>query len=605
MPRQIELLAPARDAAIALEAIEHGADAVYMGASRFGARMAAGNTVADIARVCEAAHRFNARVYVTVNTIVHDSELRAVEQLVRELYDAQVDALIVQDMALLRLDLPPIALHASTQCDIRTVEKARFLEAVGFSQLVLARELTLAEIGAIHDAVAVPLEGFVHGALCVSYSGRCQVSQLVKNRSANRGECAQLCRLPYDLVDGEGRVWQHAKHLLSLRDLNQGARLDQMLAAGVSSFKIEGRLKEMGYVKNVVAHYRQLIDEAIARSAGRYVRLSTGASDYTFTPDVAKSFNRSFTHYFLDERRPSRGNMASLDTPKSLGEPLGPVTRVNGNRLTIATTAQLANGDGLSYFAPDGQYEGMRVNRVEGCEAIMRERVRALAGTMVYRTTDKVMDDLLSRRSAQRTIAVDALLKTEPQGLSLTLTDERGHTVTVSEQDVDVQPARTPQSERQRSELAKLGGTIYRLREATVLEGLFIPSSSLAALRRQGVARLDACHSAAYRREARRPEDKTARYPSTALVSADNVVNQVAERFYREHGVHTIVPAVEAGGEVTHAMHTRYCLRRELGACLRTPQGSRLPQELFLRSAGITMQVHCDCSHCEMHLELV
>ena len=309
-PARIELLAPARDAVIAMAAIDHGADAVYMGASHHGARADATNSIEDVRRACDYAHRFGARIYATVNTLVYDDELAAVEQLTHELYNASVDALIVQDLGLLRLDLPPIALHASTQCDLRTPEKARFLEALGFSQLVMARELTLDEIAAIRQATTVPLEAFVHGALCVSYSGRCALSYALKGRSANRGECAQLCRLPYDLVDGQGRILVEGKHLLSLRDLAQNDRLEQMMAAGVSSFKIEGRLKDMAYVKNVVAYYRRAIDKVIERHPDDYRRASTGTVELTFTPALEKSFNRGFTHYFLDERHPQDGNRA-------------------------------------------------------------------------------------------------------------------------------------------------------------------------------------------------------------------------------------------------------------------------------------------------------
>ena len=296
-PALIELLAPARDADIAIAAIQHGADAVYMGASHHGARADATNTLDDVPRACDYAHQFGARIYATVNTLVYDNELAEVERLIHDLYRIGVDALIVQDLALLRMDLPPIPLHASTQCDIRTPEKARFLEALGFSQLVMARELTLDEIADIRRVTSVPLEAFVHGALCVSYSGRCAISQVLKGRSANRGECAQLCRLPYDLVDGQGRTLVEAKHLLSLRDMARHDRLEQMMTAGITSFKIEGRLKDMSYVKNVVAYYRRAIDKIIVRQPERYQRSSFGQVELSFEPAIEKSFNRGFTHY--------------------------------------------------------------------------------------------------------------------------------------------------------------------------------------------------------------------------------------------------------------------------------------------------------------------
>ena len=362
-PTLIELLAPARDADIAIAAIDHGADAVYMGASHHGARADAANSLDDVRRACDHAHRFGAKIYVTVNTLVYDNELKEVERLTHDLYGIGVDALIVQDLGILRLDLPPIALHASTQCDLRTPDKARFLESLGFSQLVMARELTLEEIGAIRAATTVPLEAFVHGALCVSYSGRCAISQVLKGRSANRGACAQLCRLPYDLTNNKGQVLVEGKHLLSLRDLSLHDRLEQMIAAGVSSFKIEGRLKEIGYVKNVVAYYHRAIDKVIEKQPERYRRASFGNVELAFEPALEKSFNRGFTHYFLDARRPEDGTvMASTDTPKSQGEYLGRAIRCTGNTLTIDTRTTLANGDGLSFVDAHGDlFRGSRV----------------------------------------------------------------------------------------------------------------------------------------------------------------------------------------------------------------------------------------------------
>ena len=401
-PVDIELLAPARDADIAIAAIDHGADAVYMGASHHGARADATNTLDDVGRACDHAHRYGARIYATVNTLVYDNELMEVERLVHDLYRVGVDALIVQDLALLRLDLPPIALHASTQCDLRTPDKARFLEALGFSQLVMARELTLDEVAAIRRVTTVPLEAFVHGALCVSYSGRCAISQVLKGRSANRGECAQLCRLPYDLVDDKGRMIIEGKHLLSLRDMARHDRLEQMMAAGISSFKIEGRLKDVGYVKNVVAFYRRAIDKVIDRYPERYRRASHGTVELAFEPAIEKSFNRGFTHYFLDERKPADGSsMASIDTPKSQGEYLGRVLRCNGNTLTIDTRASLANGDGLSFTNSRGEFTGVRVNRALGNGTVLlREQANISRGTRIYRTADKAFNDLLSTPSS-------------------------------------------------------------------------------------------------------------------------------------------------------------------------------------------------------------
>jgi putative protease len=603
-PAFIELLAPARDADIAIAAIDHGADAVYMGASHHGARADATNTLDDVRRACDHAHLYGAKIYATVNTLVYDDELMEVERLVHDLFLIGVDALIVQDLALLRLDLPPIALHASTQCDLRTPDKARFLESLGFSQLVMARELTLDEIAAIRKVTTVPLEAFVHGALCVSYSGRCAISQVLKGRSANRGECAQLCRLPYDLVDSKGRVLVEGKHLLSLRDLAQHDRVEQMMAAGVSSFKIEGRLKEMGYVKNVVAYYRRAIDKVIARQPERYRRASFGTVELTFESAIEKSFNRGFTHYFLNERRPQDGHsMASIDTPKSQGEYLGRALRCNGNALTIDTRANLSNGDGLSFTDSRGQFSGARVNRVLGKGTVLlREPADIPRGARIYRTADKAFSDLLAKTSASRTIAVNAELRYTSGLLSLTLDDERGNRITHT-LPCDLQPAAKPQGERQRAELGRLGGTIYRLGEAQVPGDMFIPASLLSQLRRETIEMLDRAHRITRPIDKRRPEDKSAPCHVTSLEPADNVANRLAEQLYRDHGVTDIVPALEVGTPAnasTPLMHTRYCLRRQLGACLKGKNATALPRDIYLRTGNTLLRVNCDCKTCEM-----
>ena len=607
-PTLIELLAPARDADIAIAAIDHGADAVYMGASHHGARAEATNSIDDVRRACDYAHQFGARIYATVNTLVYDDELTEVERLVHDLYRAGVDALIVQDLGLLRLDLPPIALHASTQCDLRTPEKARFLEALGFSQLVMARELTLDEILTIRKATKVPLEAFVHGALCVSYSGRCAISQALKGRSANRGECAQMCRLPYDLVDDKGRVLAEGKHLLSLRDMARHDRLEQMMAAGVSSFKIEGRLKDIGYVKNVVAYYRQAIDKVIEHKPDSYRRSSFGKEEFAFTPALEKSFNRGFTHYFLDERRPHDGSsMASIDTPKSLGEYLGRVLRCNGNALTIDTHAAMTNGDGLSYFDANHQFTGARVNRVMGGGTVLlRESVSIPRGTPIYRTGDKAFSDTLSKSSAKRTINVDAELRYTNGQLALTLDDERGNRVTHAI-DCDLQAAAKPQKDRQTAELGKLGGTIYQLRNAQVPGETFIPASLLARLRRETVELLDRAQLITRPVGKRISEDKAAPCPSKIILPADNVANRLAEGLYRDHGAIDITPALETGSPVsgsTPLMHTRYCLRRQLGCCLKGKNATRLPQGLYLKTGNTLLRVTCDCKSCEMYITL-
>lgn len=601
--RNIELLAPARDAEIAIEAVKHGADAVYIGAPAHGARVAAGNSFDDIRRVVEYAHNFGVKVYVTVNTIVYDNELEAVERMIAQLYDVGVDALIVQDMGVLRMDLPPIALHASTQCDTRDVAHARFLQDVGFSQIVLARELTLPEISAISDVVDVPLEVFVHGALCVSYSGDCHASMSIKSRSANRGECAQICRLPYDLIDGNGCRLIENKHLLSLRDLNQSSRLEALLDAGVSSFKIEGRLKDVKYVKNTVAYYRKELDRIISANPEKYKRTSFGCSELTFTPELSKSFNRGFTHYFLDGVRPNI-TMASLNTPKSMGEKVGKVVSVGRNCITANVDVALNNGDGMVALTQNGKVIGFRLNRANG--QLLYPAVMPLIGVgdTLYRNSDKMFDDILSQESAYRKIRVDMVLRLLSWGIALDVSDERGNSVTVTMESV-VDVAKSPQYDARRRVLGKLGGTIYSLSKVEdKLGNVFIPASQLAVLRRQATELLDQANDMAYVRPLRRREDLKAKFPGNGILTYhENVSNNLAREFYMSHGAVDIEPAIEVSAvknSSTVVMTTRYCLRREMGRCLKTPGGSEWAGPLTLRSGSICLGLDFDCSECRM-----
>lgn len=599
----IELLAPARNAATAVAAINHGADAVYIGASSHGARAAAGNSVADIARVCDYAHRFDARVYVTLNTLVYESELREVERLIKELYTAGVDALIVQDLALLRMDLPPIALHASTQCDIRTPDKARFYENLGFSQLVLPRELTLDEIRRMREAVSVPLEGFVHGALCVSYSGDCRASLLNGGRSANRGECAQICRLPFDLIDGNGNVVMANKHLLSLRDLNRLDVIGELIDAGISSLKIEGRLKDEAYVKNIVSAYdRELRRIGVART-------SAGLVERSFTPDPERSFNRGFTHHFLTTGKPAAGSLASFDSPKSLGPEIATVVSARGKRITVKELkAPLANGDGLAFVTPAGTV-GFRVNRFEAPSTIMTaEVVSALKpGIRLHRSFDKSFVDSLSpATSAVRYLPLNLTLRRVADMIVL---EEAGGT-TASIVFVKGETAKTPQTESRKRVIAKLGDTPYRLEKLTdELGSEFVPASVLTNLRREFVAVLDASRRCRFERPLRLKENPEAQWPEgSSLDFHANVANSLAEKVYRDHGVSG---AIEPAWEIAlptpgknRIMTTRYCLRRELGACLKTPDERRLTEPLTLRSPNLSapLRIEFDCANCQCHI---
>ena len=598
-PVAIELLAPARDADIAIEAIRHGADAVYIGGASHGARAAAGNGVADIARAVDYAHRFGARVYVTLNTLVYDNELGEVERLIRDLYNIGVDALIVQDLGILRMDIPPIALHASTQCDIRTPEKARFLQDMGFSQLVLPRELGLDEIRQMREATSVPLEAFVHGALCVSYSGDCQASLLTTGRSANRGECAQLCRLPYDLYDRDGNRLLQVKHLLSLRDMNRSAHLASMMDAGVSSFKIEGRLKDAAYVKNITAFYRQRLDAIIDGSAGRYVRSSYGTVTPAFVPAPEKSFNRGFTDYFLRGTNP---RVASVDTPKWVGERIGAVEACSGVKIRVRTDKVLNNGDGIGYFNERREFNGFRVNRAEGNILYAARPVDLPRGTVLYRNHDHNYDAMMGGVTATREIGVAMTLRALPWGIALEAADVRGNKVSASAQ-CELSEARTPQLEPRRRTLGKLGGTIYRLDEIDDRVGdCFIPASVLTDLRRRVVELLDGAQRTGYRFDYRKPEIAGTMAPMRVLTYHDNVANRLAASAYSDHGA-SGARALEVEGKPagdTVVMTTRYCVRREFGCCLKTADGSKWRGPLMLRADGFDLRLDFDCANCRM-----
>lgn len=605
IPRKIELLAPARDANTAIEAIKHGADAVYMGAVSHGARAAAGNSLEEIARVVDFAHQFNAKVYVTVNTIIYNNELNDVERLIHNLYRIGVDALIVQDMGVLRMNIPPIALHASTQCDTRTPEKAQFLESVGFSQIVLARELSIKEIAKVHAKVKVPLEAFVHGALCVSYSGDCQASCIAKGRSANRGECAQMCRLPYSLTDSSGKIFHYHKYLLSLRDLNRSTDIEAMLEAGVSSFKIEGRLKDVGYVKNTVATYRQIIDRIIAEHPNEYQRASIGVTTLKFTPALNKSFNRGFTRYFADQNSASHP-MASLNSPKSIGEPVARVKRIlpNGALMIKELSTELHNGDGLGFFHDRGPFCGFRLNKIEKNIIYPASKVSIWPGTILYRNKDKEWDDMLERDTAARLIDIEMNLRlTHNNLLTLDITDQRGNNITAT-LPIDPQEAKTPQEQSRRRVLEKIGGTIYNITHITDTVGsIFIPASQLTELRRQTIELLDKSHRMRHERDLRRNEDLSTIPPmGTRLTYHDNVSNRLAQQFYVDHGVTSIQPAIEVRrpeGE-TLVMTTRYCIRRELDCCLKTHKGKGLPSPLFLETGLDRFRLDFDCKNCHM-----
>lgn len=601
--RKIELLAPARNLECGIEAVNHGADAVYIGAPKFGARAAATNSMDDIGRLTDYAHLYGVRIYVTVNTILKDEELKETEDMIWELYRRGVDALIVQDMGLTRLNLPPIPLHASTQMDNRTAGKVRFLAEAGFRQVVLARELSLDEIAAIHKACPdTPLEVFVHGALCVSYSGQCYASQACFGRSANRGECAQFCRLPFSLVDADGRVMVKDKHLLSLKDMNRLDMLEQLLDAGVTSLKIEGRLKDVAYVKNVTAAYSQRLD-AILKRRKEYVRASSGTCRLDFRPQPEKSFSRGFTHYFLEGRGE---DIASFDTPKSLGEAMGTLKEQRGGWVSVAGVKPFHNGDGVCYLDEQGRLQGFRINRVEGNKLFPAGNVaRIRPRTPLFRNLDQEFERALARKSAERKIGVRLRLEENVFGFSLTADDEDDNRVTLAF-GYAKERARTPQVENLRTQLAKLGGTPYELTEPAdiaLTEEWFVPSSVVADWRRQVVERLTAARRINYRRELAVWRPTHHAYLATTLTYLGNVMNDEARRFYLDHGVKAVAPAYEkqpADGAVL--MFCRHCLRYSMGWCPVHQKGrSPYREPYYLASSdGRRFRLEFDCKNCQM-----
>ncbi|GHU34321.1 protease [Betaproteobacteria bacterium] len=614
----LELLAPARNADFGIEAINHGADAVYIGGPAFGARADAGNAVAEIARLARYAHRYDARVLVTLNTILRDGELEAAQALAHQVYEAGADALIVQDMGLLELDLPPIQLHASTQCDIRTPQKARFLEDAGFSQMALARELSLQEIQKIATQTTATLEFFVHGALCVSYSGQCYLSCARSGdigRSANRGDCAQPCRLPYDLADAHGQQLARNRHLLSLKDNDQTDNLSALIDAGIRSFKIEGRLKDMAYVKNVTAHYRQRLD-AIIENSGRYRKSSSGRCAFLFTPGPEKTFNRGATDYFVRERQ---ADIGAFDSPKSVGERVGKIRRLARDSFEVDTTLQIGNGDGLTWFDASGVLTGLRVNLAErierngpGYRLFPEHKGSGLPsgldiGTVIYRNHDQAFLHLLEKKSAERRIALRLYLAETADGFALTLADERGITATASltcARDVARDPERALTTLREN--LGKLGNTIYAAESIELkLSALwFIPASAQNSLRREAIAALDAAREKAWRRPSRRKAlEPPTLWPSDTLSYLGNVYNEKARAFYEKHGVKLIAPAFEQGLEkgLVSLMITRHCLRYSLDLCPKQAKGSR-PDPLLLTNGKDKLTLRFDCKRCEMHV---
>ncbi|MDD3828683.1 MAG: U32 family peptidase [Anaerolineae bacterium] len=608
---RVELLAPARDLCCGQVAIDCGADAVYLGAPRFGARQKAGNSLQDIAALVAHAHTYWARVYVTVNTLLYDDELPQAVRLIHELYDLGVDAVIIQDVGLLESGapwvLPPIALIASTQMHNHTPERVAFLEEVGFRRAILARELSLEQIRAIRARTSLELECFVHGALCTGYSGQCYLSYAIGGRSGNRGECAQPCRRKYSLVDADGRVLEPPRHLLSLRDLALDAELGALLDAGVTSFKIEGRLKDAAYVKNVVSWYRQQLDNALAERG--LARASSGHSHVEFEPDVNKTFNRGYTTHFLHGRGEPSG---AIDSPKMVGEPVGRVAAVQGDRFMLDTSLALHGGDGLTWFDAEGELTGTRVNAAEPVGGQVRVTVEDSAGVHpgleIFRNHDHAFLRQVEQSRPQRRIAVRLKLESTPEGFRLETIDEDGNKAVATLAGVKELAHKPAQAEETaRRQLARAGDTAFDVVQVELAwdQAYFLPVSTLNELRRAALARLAEVRATNHPRlEAKLVRNNVA-YPESTLTYRGNVLNRQAAAFYRRHGVTEIEPAAESGLDMRGrvVMRTRYCLQHQLGLCDGAGNRANVRQPLYLIDAdGRRYRLRFRCADCEMEV---
>lgn len=591
-----ELLAPAKNYDAGKAAIDSGADAVYIAAQRFGAREAAGNSITDIERLARYAHRYYAKVYLTLNTILFDRELEPARKLVHDAFTVGCDAIIVQDMALLEMDLPPIPLFASTQTHNTTPEKVKFLQGAGFQRIILARELSLPQIREIRRQTTVDLEFFIHGALCVCYSGQCYLSQLITGRSANRGACAQPCRSTYNLLDASGNVIMRKKHLLSLQDLNLTHHLNDLLQAGITSFKIEGRLKNESYVKNIVAHYRLQLDGLMG---GRYKKASSGTSVYIFRPDPANSFSRGTSDYFVQERKPG---MASFDTAKAIGQEAGTIIRVGQGWFIYEGDVLLHNADGICFFNRQGELAGTKVNQVEKDKVFVQDTKGMMAGGIIYRNYDHEFEKLL-QKEIKRFITVDISFITGNDHIIMTAQDEDGISVDLSRPNTFSLAEKVQQN--MEMQLKKSGDTFFKIRNAEVQNdpAYFFPLSELNQWRR------DLLEMLAEEREQRRERKEaciqlnTIPYPQKNLDYSANIANELAEKFYHRHGVEHIAKAFELDVPAqAELMRTKYCLKYELGYCPKNNTGKQPPEPLYLFNNGRKIRLFFDCKNCEMVL---
>ncbi|WP_251621499.1 peptidase U32 family protein [Odoribacter lunatus] len=595
--RKIELLAPARDIAIGKAAIDNGADAVYIGGPAFGARKSAGNSLDDIAALVEYAHRFYCRVFVTLNTILFDSELAEVEQMIKQLYRIGVDALIIQDPGILKLDIPPISLHASTQMHNYDMERIRFLDRLGFQRIVLARELSLEQIKAIRKEIKAELEVFIHGALCVSMSGQCYLSQYMFGRSANRGECAQPCRMKWSLKDSRENRLIRERYLLSLKDLNLSEYIPDLIESGIDSLKIEGRLKDESYVANVTNHYHRLIEAALKQQCN-VGRVGTGMVSTAFEPDPERSFNRGCSSYFFTGRPKSLVNM---NTPKSVGKPIGKVLEVRGNRLLLDTVETLSNGDGLCYLQ-NGELKGIRVNIAEGNRITANEPVKVAVGTMLYRNYDRRFITDIEKQKSIRKIRITIGVEENCGKLKLTAIDEDNTKTEVESGNCFEKASNSQQKERILQQLKKCGDTCFVCKQVHYSgDTLFIPSAELNTLKRKLLDNLMAEREKVRKIIRREPFDETVVY-KTNIDWHGNVVNRKAEEFYKEHGAQNVEEGFEKTGDAGECdvMRTRYCILHELGRCRKKNTNKDLEFPLYLYNDKHCFRLEFDCTACCM-----
>ncbi|MDR0295009.1 MAG: U32 family peptidase [Prevotellaceae bacterium] len=598
MPVGIELLAPARNWTTGKVAIDCGADAVYIAAESFGAREAAGNTMGDIEQLVRYAHRFYAKVYLTLNTILFDQELEAARELAVEAWHSGCDALIVQDMALLEMDLPPIPLIASTQAHNTTPEKVKFLQEVGFQRVILARELPIQQIQAIREQTTVELEAFVHGSLCVSYSGQCYLSQALTERSANRGICAQPCRSTYDLLEANGKIILREKHLLSLRDVQRAHALQDMLKAGITSFKIEGRLKNESYVKNVTSFYRQKLDTLLDGQS--YKKISSGKSIYSFTPQPEKTFSRGFIDYFIDgERR----LMASFNTAKAMGEEVGRVTGLDSDQITYEKKLPLHNADGLCFFNDKEELRGTNVNKVEENKVWLNTMRGLQKGAMLYRNYDHKFEKQL-QRPVTRKIAVEVRFEEQDNEIVLSVKDEDGVEVSLRENNNFKKAENvTKNLENIKASLEKTGGTPFEFQLIPSADNVtsFFPSSQLNEWRRKLVEDLINAREVLRERTKMKIIPNELPFLTSSLDYRANVSNALAEKFYQRHSVIYCEKAYELmPRDYVELMRTKYCLLYEIGYCPKQNSKVKLQEPLFLMNNGLQLRLSFNCMLCEM-----